>query len=78
MKVTEDYRKEVEMQILELIIEGLEKEKIDVPDLPKIGEFVLSTIHSIDEKKELAVKLEELRQKWPIFDHPRIHAHISE
>ena len=67
MEVTEVHKKEIERQILNKIIAELEENKLEVEELPKISQFVLSTIDTVTTHDQLLPYLATLTEHWPCF-----------
>jgi hypothetical protein len=67
LEVTDTHKKEIERQILHKIIAELEANTMETSELPKIGEFVLSTINTVTNHEELLPYLAELSAKWACF-----------
>lgn len=65
--ITIRHRNEILERIVDRTIIELEQKNIEVSDLPKIGDFVLSNISEVKDHSQLLVHLEELVQQWPGF-----------
>src|SRR3989344_6534746 len=69
LDVSDEHKKEIEAKIVEDIVFGLESNKISETDLPRIADFVLGKIDNIQNHEELVSFLNELSEKWPVFDN---------
>ncbi len=67
MEVTDVHKKEIERQLLNIIIKELEENKLTTDDLPKIAQFVLSTIDTVTTHEQLLPYLKSLSDQWPCF-----------
>lgn len=73
LKIMDEHRKDIEREILNVLIEGLENGKISIHDLPQIARFVLKTVDKVENLQELNGHLDQLMSQWPVFNHPGIH-----
>jgi hypothetical protein len=67
MEFTDEKKKELEKQIVEIAISALEGGAITENVLGDISQFVLSRIDTIKNENELAYFLEDLSERWKIF-----------
>lgn len=67
MEFTEEKKKELEKQIVEMAISALENGAITEYMLGDISQFVLSRIDGIKNDEELATFLKDLSQRWSMF-----------
>ncbi len=67
MEFTQEKKKELEKQIVELAISALESGVITEDILGEVSQFVLSKIDRIKNTKELDYFLAELSKRWNIF-----------
>jgi len=61
-------KEDVQRKILEQIVLSLEKEDLKTEDVPVISRFVLEKIDQIANEEQLTFFLNELSQKWPVFE----------
>lgn len=68
MDITQEYRTEIERQIVETVVTALEQNPaFSKDDLPLIGDFVLERIDTITTRTAMVDFLEQLAGKWSIF-----------
>ena len=66
-EVTEERKEQIERKILDVIIDGLEKNLLKESELPIIAEFVLKKMDVITSEPELLLFFSVMEKKWQIF-----------
>lgn len=67
MQFTEDKKKDIERDIVELVIAALENKAITTGDTTVIGQMVLQRIDNIENQEDLILFLEVLTERYHIF-----------
>jgi len=67
MELSAEHKKDVERKIVEMVIDGLEKDTISAQEAQNAASFILEKIYLLKTTEELASFLQELSSKWPIF-----------
>jgi hypothetical protein len=62
-----DYKKQVEIQVVDTIVAGLEQGKLTEADLKEISKYILPRVSKIKTHDQIIGFLAELSLKWPIF-----------
>lgn len=68
MEFTDEKKKELEKQIVEIAISALENGAITEDGLGDMSQYVLSRIDKIKNEEELAAFLKDLSQRWNMFN----------
>jgi len=70
-EITAEYRQTVYDELGEVMLGGLDSGAVTVEDSKDIAAFVLARLDNISTKEELAGFVEELAQKWPVYENVR-------
>lgn len=67
MEFTDEKKKQIEKDIVEMVIAALENNAIKESDMAVIGQMVLERIDKIENQADLILFLEILAERWSIF-----------
>lgn len=67
MQLNDDYRSEVERQMVYAMISGLENSQLSSDQLPEISQRILEDLPKAKTHQQLMLFLEEMTKKWNIF-----------
>lgn len=66
-KITEDQKEKIYGELMNLIIDGLDKGVIFKEDAQDAAEFILARMEKVDTEKDLILFLDDLARKWDVF-----------
>ena len=67
--MTNQEKEDIEKKILEEISNALEKGELKADDSAAIANFILEKLDGVSSSTELVNFLQELSQKWPVFNN---------
>lgn len=69
MELTEVDKKQLEKDLIEVLIGALREEKLKAEQLPQIATFILDRVDKLQTQQELIDFLKELNTQWPVFSN---------
>lgn len=67
IEITPEYKTEIQRQIIQAMIQGIESNTFDYSQVHLVANFALEELEKVTTHSELVAFLEKLNQKWPIF-----------
>jgi hypothetical protein len=67
IEITPEYKTDIQRQIIQAMIEGIESKTFDYRQVHLVANFALEELAKVTTHPQLIAFLEKLTQKWPIF-----------
>lgn len=62
-----DYKRQIEVQVVDTIVQSLEEGKLSEDDLRSISDYILPRVKKIQNHDQIIGFLAELSVRWPVF-----------
>ena len=67
MRISPEYREDVERRILQIMATALESNTLTEADAPLIAKYIIENLDHVEDHQELVRFLDGLSSQWPIF-----------